>query len=99
MDNSVALVQAYLRLNGYFTVSELPVIASTKGGGYRTATDLDILALRFPRAGRITQVRDEVTRPTRNIWIPTRRPVSRQHAVAFGSQEGAPLSMRGDGRA
>ena len=54
MDNSVALVQAYLRLNGYFTVSEFPVIASTKGGGYRTATDLDILALRFPRAGRIT---------------------------------------------
>jgi len=53
VDNSVALVQAYLRLNGYFTVSEFPVIAAMKGGGYRTATDLDILALRFPRAGRI----------------------------------------------
>ncbi|MEW5918161.1 MAG: hypothetical protein AB1762_17295, partial [Gemmatimonadota bacterium] len=25
-----------------------------KGGTYRTATDLDILALRFPRAGRLT---------------------------------------------
>ena len=54
MDNAVGLVQAYLRLNGYFTVSEFPVITAVKGGGYRTATDLDILAFRFPRAGRIT---------------------------------------------
>lgn len=54
MDNAVGLVQAYLRLNGYFTVSEFPVIAASKGGGYRTATDLDILAFRFPRAGRVT---------------------------------------------
>lgn len=54
MDNAVALVQAYLRLNGYFTVSEFPIVAVTRGGEYRTATDLDILALRFPRAGRLT---------------------------------------------
>jgi hypothetical protein len=31
MDNSVALVQAYLRVNGYFTVTEYPVIASRGG--------------------------------------------------------------------
>lgn len=54
MDNAVGLVQAYLRLNGYFTVSEFPVIAAAKGGGYRTVTDLDILAFRFPHAGRVT---------------------------------------------
>lgn len=52
MDNAVALVQAYLRLNGYFTVSEYPVIA-VRNGGYRSATDLDILAFRFPATGRI----------------------------------------------
>ena len=53
MDNAVALVQAYLRLNGYFTVSEYPVVATERRGGYRTATDLDILAFRFPGAGRL----------------------------------------------
>ena len=52
MDNAVALVQAYLRINGYFTVSEYPVVAQRRGG-YRTATDLDILAFRFPHAGRL----------------------------------------------
>ena len=53
MDNAVALVQAYLRLNGYFTVSEFPVVESVKRGGYRSATDLDILAFRFSGAGRL----------------------------------------------
>ena len=53
MDNAVALVQAYLRLNGYFTVTEYPVIATKRDGTYRTATDLDVLAFRFPHAGRL----------------------------------------------
>ena len=53
MDNSVALVQAYLRINGYFTVTEYPVIALRGDGTYRTATDLDVLAFRFPHAGRL----------------------------------------------
>lgn len=53
MDNSVALVQAYLRMNGYFTVTEYPVIEAVANGGYRSATDLDILAFRFPRAGHL----------------------------------------------
>lgn len=53
MDNAVSLVQAYLRLQGYFTVSEYPVIAAGGSGEYRTATDLDMLALRFPRAGQL----------------------------------------------
>lgn len=51
MDQAVALVQAYLRVNGYFTVSEYPIIVPAESGGYRAATDLDILALRFPGAG------------------------------------------------
>jgi hypothetical protein len=52
MDQAVGLVQAYLRLNGYFTVTEYPVIVPDGGGGYRTATDLDILAVRFPHVGQ-----------------------------------------------
>jgi hypothetical protein len=50
MDNAVALVQAYLRVNGYLTVTEFPVVEAAHHGGYRTATDLDILAFRFGRA-------------------------------------------------
>ena len=53
MDTAVTLVQAYLRVNGYFTVTEVPIVASTRGGEYRTATDLDVLAFRFPGAGRL----------------------------------------------
>jgi hypothetical protein len=53
VDTSVALVQAYLRVNGYFTVTEYPVIATQGKSGYRTATDLDVLAFRFPGAGRL----------------------------------------------
>ena len=51
MDNAVGLVQAYLRVNGYFTVSEYPILEGTRSGGFRTVTDLDILAFRFPGAG------------------------------------------------
>lgn len=53
MDNAVAMVQSYLRLNGYFTITEFPVIQSMRHGGHRVATDLDILAFRFPRAGSL----------------------------------------------
>ncbi|HID81516.1 MAG TPA: hypothetical protein EYH06_10620 [Chromatiales bacterium] len=53
MDHAVALVQAYLQINGYFTVAEYPIIESTGKHHFKTATDLDILAFRFPGAGRI----------------------------------------------
>ncbi len=52
MDNAVALVQSYLHVNGYFTVAEYPVLEALKHGGYRTVTDLDVLAFRFSGAGR-----------------------------------------------
>lgn len=52
MDTAVGLVEAYLRVNGYFTVTEYPVVEARKLGDYRTATDLDVLAFRFPGAGR-----------------------------------------------
>ncbi len=52
MDTSVALVEAYLHINGYFTVTEYPIVEAMGHGGYRAATDLDILAVRFPAARR-----------------------------------------------
>ena len=51
MDIAVALVQAYLHVNGYFTVVEYPVLEAHRGGQARSVTDLDILALRFAGAG------------------------------------------------
>ena len=51
MDTSVALVQAYLHVNGYFTVAEYPVLEAYRGDHARTVTDLDILAVRFAGAG------------------------------------------------
>ncbi len=50
MDPSVALVQAYLHVNGYFTVAEYPVLEALHGARARSVTDLDILAFRFPHA-------------------------------------------------
>lgn len=50
MDSAVGLVQTYLRVNGYFTVSEYPIVELK--GGYQAATDVDVLAFRFPGAER-----------------------------------------------
>jgi hypothetical protein len=50
MDNGVALVRTYLQLNGYFTVTEYPVIGGVRHGRHRTMTDLDVIAFRFPAA-------------------------------------------------
>ncbi|MDT8341633.1 MAG: hypothetical protein RQ751_09000 [Longimicrobiales bacterium] len=49
MNAGVDLVQAYLHLNGYFTITELPVIRRSRRG-YEEVTDLDVLAVRFPWA-------------------------------------------------
>lgn len=52
MDSAVSVVQTYLRVNGYFTVTEFPVVELMPQAGYRMATDLDLLACRFPAAAR-----------------------------------------------
>jgi hypothetical protein len=53
MDHAVSLVQAYLQLNGYFTSAEYPVVSATNGSRrYRTITDIDVLAFRFPNFPR-----------------------------------------------
>jgi len=53
MNAGVALVQSYLNLNGYFTVTEFPVVREQTGGGYAEITDLDVLAVRFPEARHV----------------------------------------------
>jgi len=51
LNTCVALVGAYLRFNGYVTVPEQPVLVGQgKPYRYHTATDIDILAVRFPNA-------------------------------------------------
>lgn len=50
MDSAVALVKTYLQTNGFFTVTEYPILESV-GVTSRSVTDIDILAIRFPGAG------------------------------------------------
>jgi len=53
MDPAVALVEAYLHANGYLTLTEYPIVEALGDGGFRAVTDIDIIALRLPGAGRI----------------------------------------------
>ena len=48
MDVAVNLVESYLRLNGYLTLSEFEIQKKNRNGIYETLTDVDIVALRFP---------------------------------------------------
>jgi hypothetical protein len=50
VDTAVALVQAYLHVNGYFTVTEYPVLEAFHRTHARAVTDLDVLAFRFAHA-------------------------------------------------
>jgi hypothetical protein len=64
MDHAVALVQAYLQLNGYFTSAEYPIVASAGRNGVRSITDIDVLAFRFPTGfptGQAVQKREKKT--------------------------------------
>lgn len=48
MDIAVNLVENYLRLNGYMTLSEFEVQRRDKKGRFKTVTDIDVMAIRFP---------------------------------------------------
>jgi len=50
MDNAVALVQAYLRVNGYFTVTEYPVSGGRAGAAVSRLSD--IVSTRLCRIAR-----------------------------------------------
>lgn len=77
MNAAVSLVRTYLKLNSYFTASELPVIKKGDDGLYFEVTDIDMLALRFPRAGHIVAqgrpgpLDDLQFPPDPNLDIPT----------------------------
>ncbi len=53
MNPAVSLVRSYLKLNSYFTATEVPVIKKGDDGLYFEVTDIDVLALRFPLASHI----------------------------------------------
>lgn len=82
MDNAVALVRAYLNINGYFTVAEYPVLEALRHGGFRAATDIDILAFRFPKAKivvsnprrRNRQEIQDFLAPDPMLGVPTEQP-------------------------
>ena len=61
MDTAVALVEAYLRVNGYFTLAEYPIVEEMRGERHRSLTDVDIVAVRFPDAGHIPPVQGRRT--------------------------------------
>jgi hypothetical protein len=48
MDVAVELVDAYLTMTGYFTMSEFDIQRKTDSGQYVTVTDVDMVAIRFP---------------------------------------------------
>lgn len=48
MDVAVDLVEVFLRLNGYLTLSEWHILGENAEGDWETLTDVDILAVRFP---------------------------------------------------
>ncbi len=64
MNAGLALVRAYLKVNGYLVLEEFPVVAPDGLGGFRTITDLDVLAVRFPsvRIG-VPDVEGRIERP------------------------------------
>jgi hypothetical protein len=70
MDTAVSLIQAYLRMNGYLTITEFEVRRKLEDGSYETATDVDIIALRLagevyegdphdPHDCRMLEIKDE----------------------------------------
>ena len=48
MDIAVNLVENYLRLTGYLTLSEFEVQRRDEDGRYQTVTDVDIMGIRMP---------------------------------------------------
>lgn len=97
MDHAVALVQAYLHANGYFTVAEHPVLERLEAGGYQTATDIDLMGLRLPRAGGVVPAsaagrpEDAAFDPDPDLAIPT----DRTDLVIAEVKEGKAILNRG----
>lgn len=97
MDSAVGLVQSYLRVNGYFTVSEYPIVELREH--FQAATDVDILAFRFPGAERLIPDGDGQGRTRRSRFLADPRlgvPSDRPDMIVGEVKEGlAEFNRRG----
>jgi hypothetical protein len=92
MDNAVALVQAYLHVNGYFTVTEYPILEALKDGNYRA--DIDILACRFPGAGLLVSSSGGTGRESIEIFAPDPElGIPSSHDMIIGEVKEGPAQM------
>jgi hypothetical protein len=73
VDTAVELVEIYLRLNGYLTLSEWQIQTLSDAGQWQTLTDVDILGLRFPGNIYLADLHDaaerEATRMTGELLM------------------------------
>jgi hypothetical protein len=71
MDTGVALVNAYLRFNGYVVMPEQPILVGEgKPWRYHTATDIDIIAVRFPNAAVVVpRNRPQIARASDDLQL------------------------------
>lgn len=53
MDAAIDIVETYLRVNGFFTVTEYPILVRAPDGRLREGTDVDIMAVRMAGGGRV----------------------------------------------
>ena len=94
MDAAIQVVRAYLQANGYFTVTEYPIIEALEGGGYRAVTDIDILAVRLPGAGSIVWTQGESAAEESRAFEPDpradRRAIGRATGLHHRRGQGGP---------
>ena len=86
MDTAVGLVNAYLHVNGYFTVTEYPVIESDPHGA-RSRTDLAILAVHFADAGQFV-INGDKQNPCDSVRSTAQLPRERDGHDHWGGQRG-----------
>jgi len=67
MDAAGPLVEVFLRVNGYLTLSEWQIQALNKHGQWDTVTDVDIVGLRFPGDVFLADSHDPDLRPTLRV--------------------------------
>jgi hypothetical protein len=88
VDHAVALVEAYLRVNGYLTVAEYPVLETPRHGPAQTVTDLDILAV------RLAVVDERLTRERPAVDPALGAPLDRADMIVGEVKEGVPRLNR-----
>ncbi len=61
MDIAVNLIESYLRISGYLTLSEFEIQKRQDDGTYKTVTDIDIMGVRFPGTNYIGDPHGDLT--------------------------------------